>query len=103
MNRSFTSYALLGSGRVARHLQFYLQSLNHPATYWSRNAAPEFNSFAEADSQKRLQLCLQEASHLLFAVSDPAIPELAAQALPIKLWCTSLGARAWTKSLPPTP
>jgi 2-dehydropantoate 2-reductase len=75
MKQEFTQFALLGSGRVARHLQFYLKSLNLPVTLWSRNADPRFNSFADLDPVARLARTLQPASHVLLALSDRALPE----------------------------
>jgi len=81
-NSPFTSYALLGSGRLARHLQSYLKSLNCPVVFWSRNGDPEFNSVQEPDSARRLTQTLKDRSHVLLAVSDPALPELANSTLP---------------------
>ena len=60
----FTHYALLGAGKVARHLQTYLNILGLPYQTWSRG-----QDFAR----------VQGASHFLLAVSDPAIAELATQ------------------------
>lgn len=77
MKQKFSQFALLGSGRVARHLQFYLKSLNLPVVLWSRNGDPRFNSFADLDPAARLQRALEESSHLLLAVSDRALPEFA--------------------------
>lgn len=75
----FTSYALLGSGRVARHLQHYLQQLNLPVHLWSRNGDPRFNSFPQQEPTARLMRTVEGCSHILFAVSDPAIAGLSAQ------------------------
>lgn len=71
---SFKSYALLGSGRVARHLQHYLTILNLPFTTWSRSADPSFGE---------LSAICAGASHVLLAVSDPAIAELRAKIVPL--------------------
>lgn len=62
----FTSYALLGSGRLARHLRFYFKSLNLPFETWSRreNTAEELSRLSE------------RSSHILFAVNDGAVDEL---------------------------
>ncbi len=65
-NAAFTSYALLGSGRVARHLLFYFESLNLPVKTWSR----------QNDSPERLRELVDSSSHVLFAVKDDAIAEL---------------------------
>lgn len=73
MNKTaFTSYALLGSGRVARHLKFYLTQLNLPFQTWSRNGHPEFNPVAGRTMGDAIRGC----SHILFAVSDSAIAGL---------------------------
>lgn len=70
------SYALLGSGRLARHLQFYFQSLNLPLTQWSRNGDPRFNTFTELDADRRLQQTVERATHVLLGVRDDALAEL---------------------------
>ena len=65
-DRQFTSYALVGSGRVAKQLQFYLKSLRLPFVTWSRQAGAE-----------TLERVVASSSHVLFAVKDDAIAELA--------------------------
>ena len=70
-------YAILGSGRVARHLQHYFESLGLSARYWSRNAHPEFNTFRDEDAEERLRRTTAGATYLLFAVSDGAVEGLA--------------------------
>jgi predicted short-subunit dehydrogenase-like oxidoreductase (DUF2520 family) len=79
--KPFTSYALLGSGRLARHLHFYLKSLNLPVRLWSRNGDPDHNSFDDVIAETRLQRTLAGVSHVLFAVKDEALPDLAKIAL----------------------
>ena len=79
VSQSFKSYALLGSGRVAWHFQFYLKSLNLPFVTWSRNADPAFNSFADLSSTDRLQRTIGESSHILFAVRDDALADLSSE------------------------
>ncbi len=80
--KHFSSYALLGSGRLARHLRFYLSCLNLPFVNWSRNADPAFNSFTELDTELRLRKTLSQASHVLVATKDQAINELVQKCLP---------------------
>jgi len=63
---AFKSYALLGSGKVARHVQQYLRFLNLPFRTWTRS-----------EGSVSLQTTVQSASHVLFAVSDGAIANLA--------------------------
>lgn len=74
---AFTSYALLGSGRLARHLQFYLQQLELPVKFWSRDGHPQFNSLTDADPKTRLERTLTDASHVLLAISDRALAPFA--------------------------
>src|SRR5262249_28526930 len=73
------TYALLGSGRLARHFSFYLNSLNLQPLLWSRNQDPLFNTRSELNNWERLRLTCQRASHVLLAVSDDAIATLAEQ------------------------
>lgn len=80
--KPFRSYALLGSGRLARHFHFYLKSLNLPLVQWSRNGDPLFNTFSDMDPATRLDRVLESSSHVLLAVKDSAIQELARQILP---------------------
>lgn len=73
------TYALLGSGRLARHFSFYLNSLNLKPLQWSRNQDPFFNTRDELNNWERLRLTCQNASHILLAVSDDSIAPLAEQ------------------------
>ncbi len=66
-NFRFQQYTLLGSGRVARHLNFYLKSLRLPFVTWSR-----------ASSAEALPAAIEHSSHVLIAVSDSAIEDLVA-------------------------
>jgi predicted short-subunit dehydrogenase-like oxidoreductase (DUF2520 family) len=75
-DRKFTSYALLGSGQIARHIQNYLRLLDLPVSYWSRNGDPAFNSHHDIDNDLRLEKTIADASHILIAVKDDAIAEL---------------------------
>lgn len=63
-------YALIGSGKVARHLEFYLQALNLNVESWNRRSGLPIDPV------------LADATHILLAVSDPSIPQLAALARP---------------------
>jgi predicted short-subunit dehydrogenase-like oxidoreductase (DUF2520 family) len=81
--KPFESYALLGSGRLARHLHFYLKSLNLPLLMWSRDNDPRFNSFQDVDGDERLAKVLDAGTHVLLAVKDAAIPELSARVSPV--------------------
>ncbi len=64
---NFTSYALCGSGRVAQHFTHYLNQLGLPFSNWSRATGEDFEQ------------ALTKCSHVLLAVSDQAIAELAAR------------------------
>lgn len=66
-NDSAPSYCLLGSGRLARHLDHYFSLLNLPLTRWSRKSGA---SLAQA---------IEPASVVLLAVSDQAIESLAGE------------------------
>lgn len=63
-------YALIGSGKVARHLEFYLQALNLNFESWNRRSGLPIDPV------------LADATHVLLAVSDPSIPQLAALTKP---------------------
>ena len=70
------SYALLGSGRLARHLQFYLHSLNLPVWLWSRDGDLRYNSSRLLDASERLAEVTTRCTHLLFAIGDSSIAKL---------------------------
>jgi 2-dehydropantoate 2-reductase len=69
-------YALLGGGRLARHLQHYLSLLNLPVSGWARDSKSALNSHAIEDPRKRLRATIEPASHVLLLISDSAIPEV---------------------------
>lgn len=60
MSAKFTSYALLGTGRVAHHFQHYFNALHLPVHVFSAR-------------ELRLRELVGASSHLLFAVSDDAL------------------------------
>jgi predicted short-subunit dehydrogenase-like oxidoreductase (DUF2520 family) len=72
-------FAILGSGRLARHFSFYLSSLDLKPALWSRNQDPLFNTRTELNNWERLRLTLQPVSHVLLAVNDDSIAPLASQ------------------------
>jgi predicted short-subunit dehydrogenase-like oxidoreductase (DUF2520 family) len=105
----FTSYALIGSGKVARHIRQYLTYLQLPFSTWSRAGGTELSD------------ALAGASHVLLAVSDPAIGEVAARipaghvlvhfsggarvggvaaAHPLMTFGSDLQAEAWYRAIP---
>ena len=74
-----THYALLGGGRLARHMHHYLSLLNLPASGWARDAKSASNTHAIEDASARLRATVEPASHVLLLVSDAAIPQLVAR------------------------
>jgi len=69
-------YALLGSGRLARHMHHYLSLLKLPVSGWARDRKSALNSHAIDDTGTRLRATIEPASHVLLLVSDAAIPEV---------------------------
>ena len=69
-------YALLGGGRLARHMRHYLALLNLPASGWARDRNSALNSHAIDDPRRRLQATIEPASHVLLLVADGAIAEV---------------------------
>lgn len=78
------TYGILGSGRLARHLAYYLAS-SAPSTdrttihKWSRNGDAEFNSFSQETPWERLRSTVEGSDILLLAVADDALPEVIQQ------------------------
>ena len=71
-----SNYALLGSGRLAHHFEFYLNSLGIRCTRWARRT----------DSIEQLKVVLREATHVLVALSDRALPEFTEYIQPQQIW-----------------
>ncbi len=71
-----THYAILGGGRLARHMHHYFSLLNLPVSCWTRDAADSFNTHPIANATARLRATVQPASHVLLLVSDGAIAEV---------------------------
>ncbi|HKX54751.1 MAG TPA: DUF2520 domain-containing protein [Xanthomonadales bacterium] len=69
-------YAILGGGRLARHMRHYFQQLGLPCSYWARKTDFELNSHNIVDTTGRLHATVQPASHVLLLVSDDAIASL---------------------------
>lgn len=69
-------YALLGDGRLARHLRHYLQLEGHACSGWARNPRSDFNSHAHTDAEARLRATVAPASHVILAVADDALAPL---------------------------
>ena len=69
-------YALLGDGRLARHMRHYLGLLELPCSGWARNGASSFNTHTESDPALRLRATIAPASHVLLLVADDAVADL---------------------------
>ncbi|MDZ4730365.1 MAG: DUF2520 domain-containing protein [Xanthomonadales bacterium] len=80
MKTDIPRYAILGGGRLARHLRHYFTLLGLPCSVWARNPDPALNSHPISgntnDCAERLHATVQEASHVLLLVSDDAIASL---------------------------
>lgn len=71
-----TSFAILGGGRLARHMRHYFSLLGLPHTYWARKPSERLNSHPQGDTAERLHAAVESASHVLLLVSDAAIAGL---------------------------
>ncbi len=76
LNGHFNGYAILGGGRLARHMRHYLDLLGLRCSAWARQPDPQLNSHNIADTTERLHATVREASHILLLVSDDAIAGL---------------------------
>jgi len=71
-----SQYAILGGGRLGRHMRHYFSLLNLPFSCWARERRSSFNTHAIPNTVQRLQATIQPASHVLLLVTDSAIAEL---------------------------
>lgn len=62
--RQVPLYTIIGAGRLAQHLAYYLNQLCLPFQQWSRSIDP---------AEKELKRVLQNAQHVLLAINDSAI------------------------------
>lgn len=69
-------YAIIGDGRLARHMKHYFGLLGLAHGAWARNPHSTFNDHRQANAGERLAATLEPASHVLLLVSDDAIAEL---------------------------
>lgn len=72
----FTSYCIVGDGRLSRHLECYLEHLKLPFSKWARSHAISF-------TEESVQSC----SHILLAISDDAIEDFILQHPFLKIKC----------------
>jgi len=69
-------YALLGSGRLARHLGHYFRTEGLAVRAWARRPDPDFNDLdldAHPDPEARLEATVVDCGHVLVLFSDRAI------------------------------
>lgn len=71
-----THYAILGGGRLARHVSHYLSLLDIPHSRWARDKHPTLNTHKFSDPSIRLAATLEPASHALMLVTDDAINKM---------------------------
>src|SRR5690554_2011656 len=76
MTAKISHFAILGGGRLARHMRHYFKLLGLPCSAWARQPDPDLNSHSISDTVERLHATVQEASHVLLLVSDDAITSL---------------------------
>ncbi len=75
----FSSYLIIGSGRMASHFVHYLSLLNLPYRTWSRNTA----------AQESLTHALEHASHIVVLIKDSAIIPF------VNTWQTTYPNKRW--------
>ncbi len=79
MTSELTPYAILGDGRLARHMRHYLQLEGQPCTGWARNPRSDFNTHDHPDAEQRLRATVAGAERVLLLVADDAIAPLLRQ------------------------
>lgn len=79
MNRPELHFAILGDGRLARHLRHYLELEGHTTSAWARNARSRFNSHKQPDAEQRLRQTIGGADRVLLLVTDDALASLLRQ------------------------
>lgn len=68
------SYAIIGSGRLARHMSHYFDLLKVNYLSWSRNSDTTYNTFSHIESPtERLKCTLDKANSVLILISDDQI------------------------------
>lgn len=68
-----THYAILGDGRLARHMRHYLALSGQAVEGWARNPASHFNTHQRGPARERLKRTVEKATHVMLLVSDDAI------------------------------
>jgi len=80
MQTTLPNYVLIGSGRLASHLRYYLSLYENDIRlrHWARNPDSGFNSISckeVPDHQERLEQILEDANVVLLAIGDNALEE----------------------------
>ncbi|MCB0406806.1 MAG: DUF2520 domain-containing protein [Bdellovibrionales bacterium] len=73
------TYAILGSGRLATHLSYYLTHSGVTTKCWSRNNDPKFNDLFIFDNKERLKKTVKYCDAVLVALCDNALSEMVVQ------------------------
>lgn len=74
-----SNYAIVGGGRLARHFSQYFHLLGISHACWARDHRSPFNTFKQADAEKRLRETVAGADRVLLLVTDSAIAVLLKQ------------------------
>ena len=72
-------YAIIGGGRVARHMAHYFDLENISYESWTRNGDSSFNTYSIQDKTLRLQCCISQADVVLLLIKDDAIADFIEQ------------------------
>jgi predicted short-subunit dehydrogenase-like oxidoreductase (DUF2520 family) len=67
------NYAIVGGGRLARHLSHYFNLLAVPHSCWTRDHRSGFNTHQQVNAELRLHQTIEGADVVLLLVSDSAI------------------------------
>lgn len=79
MNRPTLHYAIVGGGRLAKHLRHYLELEGQTTSAWARKAQSRFNTHTHPDPEQRLRQTVEGADRVLLLVSDDALAPLLRQ------------------------
>jgi len=66
-------YAIIGGGRVARHMAHYFDLKNISYESWTRDNDSSFNTYSIENPALRLQCCIDKADVVLLLIKDDAI------------------------------
>lgn len=66
-------YAIIGGGKVARHMAHYFTLERIKYNVWCRDSSSTFNTYQIQDNDLRLRYCLDDADCVLLLINDDAI------------------------------